>query len=374
MSHGKLQILKRRDPLRVGFLPVSDCAPLVYAKEAGLFAKFGLEVELRRETRWGDLRDKVIYGELDAAHAPAPIPFLANLGIDSDPFSCVSGLVLNLQGNAITISRQLWEEGVRDPDSLRQQIYLNWGKKTYTFGVSHTFSSHYYLLLKWLKSAGIVPDREVRIIVIPPAQMFPTLKLGYIDGFCVGEPWTSLAVQAEEGVCIATSAGLAPLHPEKVLMVRQAFSLGRADEHELLIAALLESCAFCDLPQNRSAVATLLALPHYVDAPEDCLNVGLAGALVPDLPPAAAELNLNIFHRFDANDPTDEKAAWIINLLYELLEQTSSHRRGPPRRAPILKNAFRRDIFNRARKLLNHPQAAANTGPENYEPAARQKA
>src|SRR5260370_28874252 len=132
MSRVRLQILRRKEPLRIGFLAVSDCAPLVEAYEAGLFEKYGLEVQLQRETRWAEVRDKVIYGDLDAAHAPATLPFLANLGIESDPCACVTGLVLSLQGNAITISSELWEAGVRDAVTLREQIYRHWRKRTFT--------------------------------------------------------------------------------------------------------------------------------------------------------------------------------------------------------------------------------------------------
>src|SRR6266436_9481813 len=121
MSRSNTARLRRREPLRVGFLPVSDCAPLVVAQETGLFAKYEVEVELVREASWANVRDKVINGDLDAAQAPATLPFLANLGVESDPCACVSGLVLNLQGNAITISRRLWEEGVRDAITLRQR-------------------------------------------------------------------------------------------------------------------------------------------------------------------------------------------------------------------------------------------------------------
>ena len=130
--------------MRIGYLAVSDCAPLVYASESGLFEKYGLEVHLQRETSWANVRDKVIYGELDAAHAPATLPFLANLGIESDPCACVSGLVLSLQGNSVTISRRLWDEGVRDAAGLRDKVYKNWGKRTFTFGVVFSLSSQVY--------------------------------------------------------------------------------------------------------------------------------------------------------------------------------------------------------------------------------------
>jgi ABC-type nitrate/sulfonate/bicarbonate transport system substrate-binding protein len=244
MNRGKLQILKKREPLRIGFLPVSDCAPLAYAWEAGLFPKYELDVELRRETSWANLRDKIVEGELDAAHAPATLPFLANIGVESDPCACVSGMVLSLQGNSITISRELKDRGVRDADTLAEQVHKLWGKRTLTFGVVFSLSPQELLLRRWLQSAGLIPDVQVRIVAIPPDQMYPTLKLGYVDGYCVSEPWASVAVQAGIGECIATSAELAPLHPEKVLMVRQSFAAGRAEEHERLVAALLEACAF----------------------------------------------------------------------------------------------------------------------------------
>ncbi|HLH52605.1 MAG TPA: CmpA/NrtA family ABC transporter substrate-binding protein [Verrucomicrobiae bacterium] len=350
MSRVKPQILRRRDPLRLGFLPVSDCAPLVYAHEAGLFEKYGLEAHLERETSWANVRDKVIQGELDAAHAPATLPFLANLGIESDPCACVSGLVLSLQGNAITLSRSLYDEGVRDAQSLRERIYHHWGKRTFTFGVVFSLSSQEILLRSWLKSAGIQPEVEVRIVAVPPAQMYPTLKLGYIDGFCVGEPWTSLAVQAGAGVCVTTSAELAPLHPERVLMVRQSFAVGRADDHERLVAALLEACAFCDKPENHALLGEMLSHPHYVNAPAECVRAGLSGPAAGEAPGRVLQ-GLSIFNRFNANEPSDDKARWIVERLYELLQQEFFKARNPGR-TPVLKNVFRRDIFDRAKLRL----------------------
>lgn len=351
MSHVKPYVLRRREPLRIGFLPVTDCAPLVYAYEGGLFEKYGLEVHLQRETTWANVRDKVTCGELDAAHAPATLPFLANLGIESDPCACVSGLVLSLQGNAITISRRLWEQGVRDSASLREKIYNNWGKRTFTFGVVFSLSSQEILLSRWLRAAGIVPEVEVRIVAVPPAQMFPTLKLGYIDGFCVGEPWTALAVQAGAGVCVATSAELAPLHPERVLMVRQSFALGRADEHERLIAALLEACAFCDQPGNAALLSEMLADPQFVNAPAECIRTGMASSGISAPNPPGSLHGLSIFHRYNANEPSDSKAAWIIEQLYNLLQQDLFKPKNL-QRTPVLKNVFRKDIFERAKARL----------------------
>jgi ABC-type nitrate/sulfonate/bicarbonate transport system substrate-binding protein len=355
-------IVNRDKPLQLGFIPDGDCAPIAVARESGLFDKYELDVHLQRETRLANIRDKIIEGELDAVHAPATLPFITNLGIDSDRCACVTGMVLSLQGNAITISRQLWDEGVRDGETLRDLVFRNWGKRTFTFGVVFPHSPAFLLLRRWLQAGNITPS-EVRIVVVHPAQMFPTLKLGYIDGFCAGEPWASLAVEAQAGVCVATSRDLAPLHPEKVLMVRRDFADERASEHERLIAALLEACAFCDQPVNRPLISEMLAQPQYVNAPTDCLK-NILGDSAP-----SARLDspaLNIFHRHNANDPTDDKAAWVLGHLYEMIEQSALPLPSTGR-TPILKNIFRRDIFQRAKTAVFDQTQALMAEAESYE-------
>jgi ABC-type nitrate/sulfonate/bicarbonate transport system substrate-binding protein len=365
------EILRKSQPLRIGFVPVGDCAPLVFAQESGLFEQYELRVELKREARWANIRDKVIYGELDAAHAPATLPFLTNLGLDSDQCATVTGLVLCLQGNGIVISRELWDLGVRDALTLRELIYRDWGRRSYAFGVGYPHSPHHFLLRRWFQSGHIVPHLEARIVVIPPAQMFPTLKLGYVDGYCVGEPWISVAVEAEVGVCVATSAELAPLHPEKVLMVRRDFAREHASEHERLIAALIEACEFCDRPGNRQLLSQLLAEPRYVNAPAECLN----GSLIPSArsEPTSGRECLTIFHRNNANEPTDDKAAWLLEELYETLNPNAPQP-GSSGRAPMLKNVFRRDIFRRARAVSSDHLHALKREAERYEATLKRTA
>lgn len=350
MSRPRLTILKRSEPLRIGVLPITDCAPLIYAQEAGLFEKYGLEVELRRETSWANILDKVISGELDAAPAPATLPFLVNLGLESDPCACVSAMVLNLQGNAILLSAELWEQGAREAASFRDRIYASWGKRTYTFAVTSPYSLQHLLLRRWLKSGGIAAESEVRVVVVPPEQLFPTLKLGYIDGYCASEPWISVAVEAGAGRCVVTGAELAPMHPENVLMVRQSFARGRSEEHECLLATLLESCALCDLLPVRRLLCELLAHPQYINAPAESLQPGLIGPFESGGFPLPDALQLTVFSQQNANDPNDDKAAWIMAQLYEALGNSIFH--WSPGRSPVLKNVFRRDIFDCARSRV----------------------
>ena len=356
------KIWERNRPLQVGFIPDLDCAPLVIAHESGLFQKYEVRVELRRETLWASIRDKMVNGDLDAAHAPATLPFITNLGIDSDQCACVVAMVMSLQGNAITISRELWEKGVRDAAGLRDQIFQHWGRRTYTFGIVFPYSPPYFILREWLKQGGVLPGIEMRIVVVPPAQLFPMLKLGYIDGFCGAEPWTSLAADSQCGKTLATSADIAPFHPEKVLMMRQDFVRNRADEHERLIAALLEAAAFCDQPKNHPMISGIISRAEYVNGPVSCLETGFTGGL--GTTPGKIS-GASIFHRLQANDPTDSKAAWIVDCLHQLMDESKL-----PLplldRTPVIRNVFRRDMFQRARALMQSQTARLSAEAEAY--------
>ncbi len=334
--------------VRVGFVPLTDAAPLVMAQELGLFAKYGVAVNLSRELGWATVRDKIISGELDAAHALAALPFAASLGLGSMKCDCVTGIVLNLNGNAITLSRELWLRGVRDAKTLRAEIDRCRGKKIYTLGVVFAFSSHNLLLRQWLATGGIDPDRDVRIVVVPAPAMFENLKSGNLDGYCVGEPWNSVAVQSGQGWCAATSNQLVPRHPEKVLMVRRSFAERRSAEHVALVAALIEACAFCDQPENRAAVIATLAQRRYVNVSPACLRGGLLGQF--DAGPGRVELlpDLQIFSEGGANEPTAAKAAWVIR---QLPLRDSDPAMASAHEA-LLAKVFRADIFQQASQLV----------------------
>ena len=348
--------------LRLGFVPLTDCAPLVMAAELGLFRKYGLNVALSRELGWATIRDKTIYNELDAAHAVAGMPFAATLGLGSIKCDCLTALVLNLHGNAITLANDLWKRGVRNGVSLKSEIARTRGEKIFTFGVVHPFSSHNFLLRAWLAAAGINPERDVRIVVVPPPQMVANLKAGHLDGFCAGEPWNSVAVQTHAGWIAATSAALDFGHPEKVLMVRRDFAERRADEHLALVAALLEACAYCAAPENRNEIVATLARPEYVNAPVAALRRGFDGEFDFGHGRVEAVPDFHVFHGHDANEPSGRKAAWV-------LEHFRNHSLCPN---PLLLNfalgraVFRADLFEKASRLQpSKPKSQYEIKPEN---------
>ncbi len=296
-----------RRPLAVGFLPLTDAAPLVVAQELGLFARHGVSVNLRREVGWATVRDKLRFGELDAAQALAPMLWSTALGLGGARGELVTAFVLNLNGNAITLSRKLRDEGVTDLASLRAVARARRGERKLTLGVVFSYSSHHLLLRNWLRAAGLDPERDVRVVIVPPAQVTRNLAAGTLDGFCAGEPWNSLAVAQGLGWCPAWSAALAPGHVEKVLMVHRDFAERRAAEHAALLAALAEAASWCDEPQNRRPLAELLAQPAYVNQSVEVLAPALEGFFDTGLGREPAT-DFFIFHRGEANVPSLERA------------------------------------------------------------------
>jgi ABC-type nitrate/sulfonate/bicarbonate transport system substrate-binding protein len=347
--------------LKIGYVPLIDCAPFLVAQEKGFFARYDLNVELSREPGWATIRDKVIYGELDAAHAVAGMPFAATLGLGSIVCECATALVLNLHGNAITLSKDLYDRGVRDARTLKQVIDRDRGERTCTFGVVYPFSSHNFLLRQWLRSGRIDPDKDVHIVVVPPPQMFANLRAGNLDGYCVGEPWNSVAVRAGIGWCVTTSAELAPNHPEKVLMVRKEFLDHHADEHTRLVAAMLEACDYCDNPEHRDELVNILSRPAYLNVPAQNLRQSLTTTFDCGYGRTRASDDFLVFHKHGANEPSLDKAAWVINHLIHsgMATQPDGIVRGTAAKV------FRQDLYEEGHQMFaecRRPLSIANAG------------
>jgi len=347
--------LRSRRKLRVGFVPLNDAAPLIMARELGLFAKFGIDVELSREVGWATICDKILFGDLDAAHSLAGLPFSATLGWGSVRCDCLTALVLNLNGNGITLSGEFWQRGIRDARSLGREVARVRREKIFTFGVTYPYSTHNHLLRHWLSSGGIDPDKDVRIVVVPPPQMFNHLAAGNLDGYCVGEPWNSAAIQRGIGFCAAASFELAPRHPEKVLMVRRQFVEENPEEHLALVAALIKACAYCDCVENHEAIVATLAQPRYLNAPVELLRPGVTGVFDFGRGRTEAVSDFTLYHREEANSPSAEKAAWVLRHL--IPPQLPG---GAPLPASIGAQVFRADLYEQAMNLVEPKKTPKN--------------
>ncbi|HEY9890981.1 MAG TPA: nitrate ABC transporter ATP-binding protein [Candidatus Sericytochromatia bacterium] len=271
----KLQVISRNGlekiNLELGFIPLTDCAPLVVAKEKGFFEKYGLEeVTLNREPSWKAIAKGVATGRLDAAQMLAGMPTTITIGAgNKSSVPIVSALNLSRGGNAITLSKRFYDQGVRNLADFKKAIAKS-PDKVHTLGMVYPSSMHNLLLRYWLASEGIDPDQDVGLTVIPPPQMISNLKAGNIDGYCVGEPWNSRAVNEGHGFVVATDLDIFPGHVEKVLGVREEWANKYPQTHLALVKALLEACEYCDDMRNREEILQLLSKDEYVGSvPED---------------------------------------------------------------------------------------------------------
>lgn len=346
--------------LDIGFVPLTDCAPLVVAKEMGFFQKHGLEeVTLSREPSWKAIAEGVSSKRLDAAQMVAGMPLALTLGMGGKtPIPVVTGLVLSRNGNAITMSKRLYESGVRTLADFKGAIVAD-PDRVHTMATVHPASMHNLILRYWLASADIDPDRDVNLTVIPPPQMVATLKAGNIDGFCVGEPWNTHAVKENIGFVVANDLDLWVGHPEKVLGVREDWANQYPQTHLALVKALMEACEYCDDRRNRPEIAELLAKPDYVGSELDYIRAGFLdpydrgnGKLPEQL------LRFNQFHIDMTNCPNRAEGLWIL---------TQLARWGitpfPRNWIEILDRVRRMDVYGEAARQLDWPDFEPNREP-----------
>ncbi len=303
--------------LELGFIPLTDCAPLVVAKEMGFFAKHGLEqVTLSREPSWKAIADGIATKRLDAAQMVAGLPLALTLGMGGKPpVPVVTALVLARNGNAITLAKRFHDAGVRTPADFRAVI-MQTPDKVHTLGMVHPASMHNLMLRYWLAAGGIDPDQDINLTVIPPPQMVANLQSGNIDGYCSGEPWNSHAVQEGLGFVIATDLEIWAGHLEKVLGVREDWANQYPETHLALVKALLEACEYCDDYRNRETILELLCQPQYVGGKPEYIRPGFIDPYIRGTGAKAEVLpRYNQFYVDKTNCPYRVEGLWIMTQL-----------------------------------------------------------
>lgn len=266
-----------KSSLDLGFMALTDCASLVVAATQGFAQPYGLTLNLKRQASWANLRDKLVSGELDAAHSLYGLIYAVHLGIGGVapcPMAVLMGL--NQNGQGINLSHGLQQQGVITPEALKRHAHQS--RTKLTFAQTFPTGTHAMWLYYWLASQGIHPLQDVNSVVVPPPQMVAHLQAGRIDGLCVGEPWCASAVQQNQGFTLATSQAIWPDHPEKVLGCTQAFVDAYPNTARVLVMAILEASRFIEQSrENRRSTAQLLSAPEYLDAPVACIEPRLLG-------------------------------------------------------------------------------------------------
>ncbi|MCJ2080906.1 CmpA/NrtA family ABC transporter substrate-binding protein [Methylobacterium sp. J-090] len=302
--------------LALGYVPLVDAAAVIVAVEGGFTAAEGLAVDLVREPSWATLRDKLALGHLDGAHMLAPLALASTLGISGPETRLAVPLALNLNGNAVTVSRPLWAammpEG-EDADTVARafarvaQERAGQGRPL-TLGTVHPFSSHTYQLRLFAARGGLDLDGTTRMVVIPPPRIAEALRAGHIDGFCAGSPWNSLAVEEGYGRIAAFGCELAPDCPEKVL----ALPADAARASGALVRAVRRAGHWCARAENHGELARLLASPDHLGIAPALIRRALAGTVVVD--PDGTRRNAPDFVMFGATveRPRPSQVDWLL--------------------------------------------------------------
>lgn len=307
--------------VKIGFIPLMDCAPFVIAQEKGYFLEHGVNVLLSKEASWASVRDKVAFKVLDGAHMLASMPVAASLGVGTVKTAMHTSFVVSHNGNGITVSNRLHERmklyandvsDLQSGTALKHLVSKRCSKDSpLRFAIVYPYSSHNYQLRDWLDKAGIDPDKDVQIIVIPPTKMIDYLKLGEIDGYCVGEPWNSLAEEQKVGKMLTTGFDIWGSAPEKVFGVNSQWAELNPQAHCAIIKALDAACKWVSQTNNQPELLHILSHPDYLNCPEELLTSTFKAGQ----DSLSGQIN-QCFSGQDVNLPKPSYALWIMAKMY----------------------------------------------------------
>jgi two-component system, oxyanion-binding sensor len=311
--------------LRIGFIPLADATALIVAVDKGFTREEGLEVELVREVSWSNMRDKLNIGLFDAAHLLAPVAIASSLGLGHVKVPTISAFNLGVNGNAITVTKDLYKAlsdrargNMSDPHVTARALAevvnerRRKGLEPLNFGMTFPFSTHNYQLRFWMASGGVDPDQDVRMVVLPPPYMVKSISNGYVDAFCVGAPWNSVAVDLGIGHILHFVSEILQRATEKVLAVRASWAKENPDTFRRLVRAHGKAAAFVEDIKNREEVCNIIAAQNRIDVPAEVIRRTLDGKLKvsPDGTVRESDRYLMV-GRWGAARPDPRQAAWL---------------------------------------------------------------
>lgn len=338
------QLDVEKDELKFGFIKLTDCAPIVIAKEKGYFEDEGLSVEVIAQPNWKTLLDNVISGELDGAHMLSGQPIAATIGFGTKAH-IITAFTMDLNGNGITVSNAIWsqmQENSEDLDTSNPkhpisadalkpivQDYIDDGKKL-QMGMVFPVSTHNYEIRYWLAASGIHPgmytatdiggrtDAEVELSVTPPPMMPATLESGNIQGYCVGEPWNQQAVAKGIGVPVTTNYDIWKNNPEKVFGVTKKWADENPETMLAVTKALIRAGRWLDATDdsgklvNREEAAQILSRPDYVGADYDVIKNSMTGYFFFQKSDKRAMPDFNVFYKYQCTYPWYSDGVWFL--------------------------------------------------------------
>src|SRR6266513_2850781 len=335
--------------MRFGMIALTDCVPIVMAHELGYFKQFGINSVISKEASWAVIRDKLSLGENQATHMLIGMPLASTMGLAGSPVKpMVIPWLLNRNGQAITLSNKLKQAGVRTPQALKPVV--DKAKSTgepMSFAMTFPPGTHAMWMRYWLASGGIHPDKDVNLITIPPAQMVANMKVGKMDGFCVGEPWNNRAIVDGIGYTVTTTQKMWKDHPEKVCAFTEEFAAKNPRTVKAVLKALHLSSEYLDKLENRRSAAEVVSRATYINCPPEIILERLLGKYNYGDGRSEQDPNYMIFSDRQCNYPQKAFGLWWLSQF---------RRWGMVKQAPdyqgIVKKVLRQDLYLEAMKEM----------------------
>jgi nitrate/nitrite transport system substrate-binding protein len=333
--------------VRFGIIALTDCSSIVMAHELGYFKQFGIQSVISKEASWAVIRDKLTLGENQATHMLIGMPFASTMGLLGSPVKpMVIPWLLNRNGQAITLNNKLLQAGVKVPKDLK--LHVDKAKaagEPLTFAMTFPPGTHAMWMRYWLASGGINPDKDVSLIVIPPAQMIANMKIDKMDGFCVGEPWNARAIADKIGFTATTTQELWKDHPEKVCAFTEEFATKNPKTVKAILKALHLSSVWIDKLENRKRMADVVSQATYINCPPEIILGRLMGKYEYGEGRQKQDPNYMVFSDRECNFPQKTFGLWWLSQF---------RRWGMVKSAPdyqgVVNKVLRQDIYLEAMK------------------------
>ena len=250
--------------VKVSFIALTDCSSVVMANYLGLDKKYGIKIIPTKEASWAAIRDKLVNGENDFSHILYGLAYGLQLGIGGQQKDMNVLMTLNNNGQAITLSKALYQKGVTEGSKLKEVMEKE--KREFTFAQTFPTGTHAMWLYYWLANYGVNPFKDVKVITVPPPQMVANMRSGNMDGYCVGEPWNARAIADGVGFTAITTQDIWPDHPEKVLGTTADFVKKYPNTTRAVTSAILEASKYIDSSaKSRHETATVVSAASFVN-------------------------------------------------------------------------------------------------------------
>ena len=299
--------------VRFGIIALTDNASIVMAHELGFFKKFGINSVVSKEASWAVIRDKLTLGENHATHMLLGMPFGSTMGLLGSPVKpMVIPWLLNRNGQAITLANKY--KGVKTAKDLKPIVdKAKADGAPLTFAMTFPSGTHAMWMRYWLAAGGINPDKDITLITIPPPQMVANMKIGKMDGFCVGEPWNSRAIADGIGFTVTSTQKMWPDHPEKVCAFTEEFAGKNPKTVKAVLKALQLASQHIDKMENRPAVAEVISRPTYINCPKEVILGRLQGKYDYGNGVQEQDPNYMIFNARNCNYPSKSFGYWWLS-------------------------------------------------------------